>query len=336
QSYDLDLERMSMARDKVQTAKTDRGNKLKLNELIADRIGAFGGQGGEAGPEPPRPVDYGQVREDVLASGIPGSMQAAQDISGFMPKTGTPSSLKQVDLGDRVEFRNPNTGELVKTMEKGTSPTSERYSSRWKYKDETALRKELQERPIVQDFEQLQPQYERVTAAMDRLYDQPDKDRNWLAVDQTLITILNKMLDPSSVVRESEYERTPKNLSLLNRFKGKIESWTTGGAGLTNQDRDEIAYMSEQFYEIAKGKYKNETDYYSDIARDNNFNPNNIVRPGRAEGREYKSRFEAAPEPSNISYTAEQEDAAFNALGADATDQDLDAWLVENYSTGGD
>ena len=315
QTYDLDLEKFNMAKGKVDLARTDRENKVKWNQFIADRL-----SGGED-------VGYESVQRDILSQGGSGAIQAAKGLEDFIPKTATPQGLIKFDTGNKIQFLDPQSREVVKEFDKTSSPTSERYAARWKYKDETALRKEFQDRPIVKDFEILQPQYERVQTAMDRLYNQPEKDREWVAVDQTLITILNKMLDPTSVVRESEYERTPKNLSLLNRFKGMMEKWTTGGAGLTNKDRDEIAYMAEQFYDISKTKYENESSYFSDIAKDNKFNPYNIIRKGRVEGKAYKSRFDI-PEQT---YTAEQEDTAFDALGSDATDEDLDSWLLDNY-----
>jgi hypothetical protein len=47
---------------------------------------------------------------------------------------------------------------------------------------------------------------------------------------QVIITSLNKIMDPKSVVRESEYARTAQGQSLLNRLEGWFTKITQGGA----------------------------------------------------------------------------------------------------------
>ena len=48
------------------------------------------------------------------------------------------------------------------------------------------------------------------------------------------------MTDPTSVVRESEYARTPENVPIINRMFGAIDKLKSGGAGLTNADREAL------------------------------------------------------------------------------------------------
>jgi hypothetical protein len=66
----------------------------------------------------------------------------------------------------------------------------------------------------------------------------PKKGLN--AVSQAIITSYGKILDPGSVVRESEYARTPEGLSLVNKAQGWIEKMQKGGAGLTASDLNEF------------------------------------------------------------------------------------------------
>jgi hypothetical protein len=56
------------------------------------------------------------------------------------------------------------------------------------------------------------------------------------ASSQAVIVAFNKLIDPTSVVRESEYARTPEGQSLINRISGKITQLQQGGAGLTPAD----------------------------------------------------------------------------------------------------
>lgn len=61
--------------------------------------------------------------------------------------------------------------------------------------------------------------------------------KNRIALEQALVTMFNKVTDPGSVVRESEFARTPENAPTVNRVVGAIKKIQTGGVGLTNEDR---------------------------------------------------------------------------------------------------
>ena len=60
------------------------------------------------------------------------------------------------------------------------------------------------------------------------------------AQSQAVIIGFNKMLDPTSVVRESEYARTPEGASLLNRIEGFKIRVFQGGAGLNKSELEGI------------------------------------------------------------------------------------------------
>jgi hypothetical protein len=71
-------------------------------------------------------------------------------------------------------------------------------------------------------------------------------------IDQTLITLFNKLLDPSSVVRESEYARTPEGMAVLDRLAGQWEKFKAGGAGISDSFRDEIIASSDTLMKAAE------------------------------------------------------------------------------------
>ena len=144
------------------------------------------------------------------------------------------------------------------------------------FKDETTLRKEFTALPEVKDFSLIDSQMQRLDAAME----EAKTSKSLVAVDQTLITILNKLLDPTSVVRESEYARTPQDLGIISRLKGKILKLNEGGAGLTQDERDAISRMGRNFYNIAKKMYSNQVNYYTNLAQEYEFNPKHVVRLG--------------------------------------------------------
>lgn len=69
------------------------------------------------------------------------------------------------------------------------------------------------------------------------------------AQSQAVIVGFNKIIDPTSVVRESEYARTPEGASLLNKLDGKIIQIKQGGAGLNKAELEAIKNLSNALLE---------------------------------------------------------------------------------------
>jgi hypothetical protein len=126
------------------------------------------------------------------------------------------------------------------------------------------LRTTVKNNPYVKDFQDVDTKYNVMLKAMDT----SKKSKNMIAVDQSLITLFNKMTDPQSVVRESEYARTPENMSLINSIKGKVEKIQKGGAGLTAVERQALTDMAKQFYQVYATRYNEvlqDTDYMATL-----------------------------------------------------------------------
>lgn len=106
-------------------------------------------------------------------------------------------------------------------------------------------------RPEVKDFREMG----RYLGNIDQAMKEARETNNFIAVDQTLINAFNKLNDPTSVVRESEYARTANDLKALSKIRGKWEKILSGGAGLTQDDRGAIARMAKNFYSAATNRY---------------------------------------------------------------------------------
>lgn len=143
------------------------------------------------------------------------------------------------------------------------------------FKNESAMRKEFLTLPEVKDFPSIEQNSKRALVALQ----EQGKGSN-VAVDQSIITVFNKMLDPSSVVRESEYARTPQDLSVLSRIKGKWDKVQRGGAGLDSNERQALYRMVKNFNDIANVQYNEQVDFYSGLAKRYGYRPENIVRLG--------------------------------------------------------
>lgn len=97
------------------------------------------------------------------------------------------------------------------------------------------------------------------------------------ALDQAIIITFNKMLDPGSVVRESEYERTPQGAAAYNRVKGYTQKITEGGVGLTDIEREDIVETSKLLLQGQKGMLGKKIQQYVDEANLIGVDPQRIV-----------------------------------------------------------
>ena len=72
------------------------------------------------------------------------------------------------------------------------------------------------------------------------------------AGSQGILVTFQKILDPTSVVRESEYARSAQGLSLMGRLQGKWQTIQQGGAGVTVKDLEDYVELARQFAERQK------------------------------------------------------------------------------------
>lgn len=239
-----------------------------------------------AAPQKPekQPEQWGEPTVDRFGNLVQKNLTTGKIDKVVGPNNRDSLFMDKIDLGDKVRAFKSETEftDFPKTVSPNTIVTTDRRRAT----DEMGIRKEFQALPEVKVYPEIMSQVKRLDKAME--YAKSGKG-SMVAVDQALITILNKMLDPSSVVRESEYARTPQDLAFLNRMQGKIEKLKTGGAGLTNEDRDAIYKMSQAFAEVAKGLYGQQVDYYTDLANRYGYEPKNIVRLGGAK-EEYQTQ----------------------------------------------
>lgn len=150
------------------------------------------------------------------------------------------------------------------------------------------LRTELRQDRYVQDFKDVDNKYKVMETAYNK--SKTGKEKTYVAIDQALITLYNKMTDPSSVVRESEYARTPENMSIANRVLGKMDKWRQGGAGLTVDEREALVQMAREFYNKYSINYDQIVSDYEQTARESKIDPNLIGIPYRRKN---------IPQPSN-------------------------------------
>ena len=114
------------------------------------------------------------------------------------------------------------------------------------------LSSQFKAEPIIKTFPEIQKSVDNMEAAFTSFEDDPS---TFVAIDQALISSFNKILDPGSVVRESEFERTGRSLGLKQQIIGSLAKLAKGGAGLTNPDRLALVELARDLINKAQDRF---------------------------------------------------------------------------------
>lgn len=135
-----------------------------------------------------------------------------------------------------------------------------------------SLRKEFNGLQPVKDYHEISTKFN----VMDKAFDESKKTKNFVAVDQALITIYNKMTDPQSVVRESEYVRTPEDMAVLSRVKAGVARVAKGGR-LEPDTRQALMTMAGKFRDVYNDKYNQIAGQYEGYASQSGLDPSQVI-----------------------------------------------------------
>ena len=135
-------------------------------------------------------------------------------------------------------------------------------------------RKEFYNLPITQKFSDLTNSYNGLDATYNA-YKGGKLGNN--AVDQSLITLFNKMLDPGSVVREGEYARTAEGQAALARATNYLSYLFKGGANINDQTRADMVSLAKTLKDSAQQEFNRQAQFYVDYSKDLGSKPENVL-----------------------------------------------------------
>lgn len=92
-------------------------------------------------------------------------------------------------------------------------------------------------------------QFKLMESAWNRFATGKAKDLN--AVSQAILVTFQKVLDPESVVRESEYARSPSGQSMIANLEGRFRRIQEGGPGVTPDSLKEFVETARLFHKRA-------------------------------------------------------------------------------------
>ena len=135
------------------------------------------------------------------------------------------------------------------------------------FKNNMALRKEFQDLPQTKAFSEVDQAYKQIKFALS----QPSA-----ANDLAAATKIMKMLDPGSVVRESELGMAMAATGLLDRI-GNYYNMLNTGQKLTPQQRADFLNTAQGLYEAAAGTYNQTATEYRTRAERYKLNPDDVA-----------------------------------------------------------
>ena len=141
------------------------------------------------------------------------------------------------------------------------------------FKNSMSLKKDFDDQPEVKGFKEVQGAWDQISGALKN----PSA-----ANDLAAATKFMKMLDPGSVVRESELMLAMQATGKLDQFLNYANRIQTGQK-LTPAQRKDFYSSGKMLYDAAKGRYDQATQQYQGIAKqynlDSQFLPKN-AQPG--------------------------------------------------------
>lgn len=142
------------------------------------------------------------------------------------------------------------------------------------FQDEQALRKEYTAIPEVKLFSEVQNAFDTIKTSLTKASP---------AGDLAGATKFMKLLDPGSVVRESELGMAMAATGALDRALNYFQMLKSGQK-LNPTQRQDFLDLSSQLYEAARQRKSAFDNQYADIASQNQLNPSNVVRGWKPSG----------------------------------------------------
>ena len=153
---------------------------------------------------------------------------------------------RQIEIEDREynlkkeELERKQLETAMKQEDRRMDLMGEREPSIDQLKYEKSMADHVRSDKFIQDFQDIKVQSNKVDEIWNKYMESPGATDSMNALDQSMIMIFQKILDPTSVVRESEFARLAGGQSLYNRGVGYLDRLQKGGGGLSPGERKEI------------------------------------------------------------------------------------------------
>lgn len=144
------------------------------------------------------------------------------------------------------------------------------------FKNERDLRNDFAGLPTTKAFNETQSAYDQIKVAIKK--ESP-------AGDLAAATKIMKILDPGSVVRESELGMAMSATGAMDRVSNYADM-VIKGTKLTPSQRKDFGELSSQLYGAAADRYNKSADEYQGVAKDYNLNSDRVAKKAQTEAQQ--------------------------------------------------
>jgi hypothetical protein len=206
--------------------------------------------------------DYAQYRQDMLKAQKEQNKIMQENKMAELSQKVAQNKLENYYKGQQIA----QGWEKIKNDKEGVGKPN--------FNQITTMRKEFSSIPAIKNANEIKRQFDNVTNTYNA-YKQGKLRAN--AADQAMVTTLNKILDPTSVVRESEFARTAAGQSIFARMQGYFDKISKGGGGLTNAEREDLYNAMQEMYNANQAEAREYINAYTDLANRYSINPADIM-----------------------------------------------------------
>jgi len=152
------------------------------------------------------------------------------------------------------------------------------------FKQERELRNDLKSEPVYKAHQEVKSAYAQIKGAL---------GQNTPISDVAAATKIMKLLDPGSVVRESELGIAMSSSGLMDRVTNYAQM-IISGQKLTPQQRKDFQKLADEFYNASEQQFNAKSAEYADIAKDYNLNERRVSgRAPKGQGGANKGKLTA-------------------------------------------
>ena len=194
------------------------------------------------------------IRQEELAASVTPSLEGVHPM-----------------LKGTVEALATNAASMTPAEIQGAISEIRKKDADFRYNSETELRKEFAGLTPVKEFPTVKTAYNQILNALNN----PSA-----ASDLTAATKFMKLLDPGSVVRESELGMAMAATGAIERMQNYFQRLQDGQM-LNPAQRADFKKAAGLAFQAAEATYNDISNQYIDLAKSNSLNPNNVVLPAR-------------------------------------------------------
>ena len=227
---------------------------------------------------PMNPLDPINGRREGVAAMLPGEQMFSPKATEGTSRYSKPDVLGEnnelgLPKGTLVQMGTNGKVDIIYQPKPGESKTG--MSSKDTLETATVLRKEFDQSKTFTDFQTVNRAEKGIMQAYKTSLD--PKTQSKVASDQALAVMFQKMLDPTSVVRESEYARTPEGVGVVSRLESYIPKFQKGGLAISDTDRKAMVDIANKLLNESKVTMNDHIDRYTGISQQYGVDPNLVL-----------------------------------------------------------